>query len=91
MVIEGAAGPGVTSDPSQRGGGARDYEVERGTDVHGYWYKSPGDKGSGDPGRPEDPAEYIGMKPPSGSESTGEEAPAAAPATEGVKRRRVGV
>lgn len=43
------------------------YDLERGTDVHGYWYLSPGDKGSGDPGRPDDASEYIGMKPPSAS------------------------
>ena len=38
------------------------YEVERGNDIHGYWYKSPGDKGSGNPGRPDDAEEYIGFK-----------------------------
>lgn len=59
---EGPAGPGVTADPTT-GGGPYDYEIERGTDVHGYWYRSPGDKGSGDPGRPEDPEEYVGTKP----------------------------
>lgn len=60
---EAAAGAGVTADPTTgTAGGARDYELERGVDIHGYWYKSPGDKGSGDPGRPEDPEEYVGFK-----------------------------
>ena len=37
-------------------------ELERGVDNYGYWYKSPGDKTTGgDPGRPDDPAEYIGL------------------------------
>lgn len=59
---QGASGPGVTADPTTgTSGGARDYELERGADIHGYWYKSPGDKGSGDPGRPDDPEAYIGI------------------------------
>ena len=47
------------------------YEIERGTDVQGYWYRSPGrPMGSdGDPFRPGDAAEYIGMKAPAGGES----------------------
>lgn len=53
--------PGVTADPTEVRG-FYDYEVERGTDIHGYWYKSPGDKGSNDPMRPEDPEEYVGFK-----------------------------
>ncbi len=53
--------PGVTSDPTDVKG-FYPYEIERGTDIHGYWYKSPGDKGSNNPGRPEDPEEYIGFK-----------------------------
>jgi len=40
------------------------YEIERGTDIHGFWYKSPGraQGTDGDPGRPADAAEYIGLK-----------------------------
>ena len=40
------------------------YEIERGVDVHGFWYRSPGRTpgADGDPGRPSDAAEYIGMK-----------------------------
>lgn len=63
LMEDGAAGVGVTADPTTGvEGGARDYELERGVDIYGYWYKSPGDKATGgDPGRPDDPAEYIGL------------------------------
>jgi hypothetical protein len=61
ILVEGPSGPGVTADPTNSAGGFYPYEVERGADIHGYWYKSPGDKGSSDPMRPEDAAEYIGM------------------------------
>lgn len=65
VLREGPGGPGVAADPTTgTSGGARDYELERGVDIHGYWYKSPGDKATGgDPGRPDDPEEYIGIKP----------------------------
>ena len=53
--------PGVTADPTEIRG-FYPYEVERGSDIHGYWYRSPGDKGSNDPGRPDDAEEYIGFK-----------------------------
>lgn len=61
ILQEGPAGPGVAADPTEVKG-FYPYEVERGTDIHGYWYKSPGDKGSNNPMRPEDPEEYIGFK-----------------------------
>jgi len=61
VIAEGPAGPGVTSDPTSVEG-FYPYELERGNDIQGYWYKSPGDKGSNDPGRPEDAEEYIGFK-----------------------------
>jgi len=61
VIAESPSGPGVTSDPTDVRG-FYPYEVDRGTDVFGYWYKSPGDKGSNDPGRPDDPEEYIGFK-----------------------------
>jgi hypothetical protein len=74
-LSEGPAGVGVTADPTNKDG-AYPYEVERGADIHGYWYRSPGDQGSGDPGRPDDPEEYIGIRPPAG---------AAAPETGGAE------
>lgn len=42
------------------------YDMERGVDIHGYWYRSPGRAmgGDGDPFRPADAAQFIGMKPP---------------------------
>jgi len=58
---ENPCGPGVAADPTDVKG-FYPYELERGTDIQGYWYKSPGDKGSNDPGRPEDAEEYIGFK-----------------------------
>jgi hypothetical protein len=86
MMSEGPAGAGVTADPTTgTSGAARDYEIERGTDIYGFWYRSPGDKGSGDPGRPDDAEEYIGMTPPpeGGEETTTPKATA----SEGVKKR----
>jgi hypothetical protein len=52
--------------------GFYDYEVPRGTDIHSFWYKSPGRPmgQDGDPFRPEDAFEYIGMKTPSGEDSS---------------------
>lgn len=61
VLLEGPTGPAITADPTDVKG-FYDYEVERGADIHGYWYKSPGDKGSNDPMRPEDAEEYIGFK-----------------------------
>ena len=64
-----SAGPGVNTDPTQSGAPYDNYNIERGVDIHGYWYKSPGDKSTGGNYRPDDPAEYIGMKaPPAPSE-----------------------
>jgi hypothetical protein len=68
---EGPSGPGVAADPTDVKG-FYSYDVERGADIHGYWYRSPGDKGSSDPGRPEDAEDYIGMKPPASSETAPE-------------------
>lgn len=68
---QGASGPGVTADPTTGvSGGARDFELERGVDIYGYWYKSPGDKGT-NPGRPDSAEEYLGM---AGGGGTPEEA-----------------
>ena len=63
-----SAGPGVTTDPTAAGQPYDNYNIERGVDIHGYWYKSPGDKATGGNYRPEDPAAYIGMKAPSSTE-----------------------
>lgn len=62
-LVEGPAGAGVAADPKDVKG-FYPYDLERGTDVQSFWYKSPGrSMGSdGDPGRPEDANEYIGMK-----------------------------
>lgn len=59
------------------------YEIERGVDIHGYWYRSPGRSvgSDGDPFRPADAAEYIGMKRKAGEEEApASETPAATPA-----------
>lgn len=60
-LAEGPAGPGIAADPTEVKG-FYPYEIERGADIQGYWYKSPGDKGSSDPMRPEDAEEYVGFK-----------------------------
>lgn len=91
LVVEGPAGAGVTADPSKPGGGARDYELERGVDIYGYWYRSPGENGGENPGRPDDAEEYIGMKPPPEGESSGGGSLTPEPTKEGVKRRRQGL
>lgn len=51
------------------------YELERGVDIQGRWYRSPGaSPGSdGDPGRPSDAEEYIGIKPKTPSAPAGGE------------------
>lgn len=63
IFLEGPAGPGVAADPTNVKG-FYPYDLERGTDIHQFWYRSPG-RGlgaDGDPGRPSDAAEYIGFK-----------------------------
>ena len=63
-LYEGPSGPGVTADPTSPDG-FYSYETTRGNDIQGFWYRSPGRSpgGDGDPGRPENPAEYLGMVP----------------------------
>jgi hypothetical protein len=63
VLSEGPSGPGVTADPTEIRG-FYPYETERGVDILSTWYRSPGAApgSSGDPGRPADPAEYIGFK-----------------------------
>lgn len=65
LIRETLGAAASVSDPTDVKG-FYPYEIERGTDVHGYWYRSPGRPmgGDGDPFRPADAAEYIGMKPP---------------------------
>lgn len=62
VLSEKGWGPGVTADPTETPStdGFYPYDLERGVDILGKWYKSPGEL-TGDPGRPEDAAEYIGM------------------------------
>jgi len=54
------------------------YEIERGTDIHGFWYRSPGRAagGDGDPYRASNAAQYIGQQPPddSATNAPGEDA-----------------
>lgn len=74
VLLEGPAGPGVAADPTDVRG-FYPYEVDRGVNIQSYWYKSPGrTPGSdGDPGRPADALEYLGMtpkKPEEGEEKT---------------------
>lgn len=73
---EPTAASGV--DPSDAKG-FYPYELERGVDIHSFWYKSPGRAagGDGDPGRPASAAAYIGMVPKK-EESAEETAPASA-------------
>jgi hypothetical protein len=86
-LIEGPAGPAVAADPTDVKG-FYPSDVERGTDIHSFWYKSPGRPmgQDGDPFRPEDAAEYIGQKLPSEDEDntpeTGEELAAEEPSAE---------
>jgi len=58
-------GPTMASgvDPTNSEG-QYSYEIERGNDIHSYWYRSPGrgQGGDGDPGRPSSAEEYIGLK-----------------------------
>jgi hypothetical protein len=51
------------------------YEIERGVDIHSYWYKSPGRSmgGDGDPFRPSNALEYIGMARPADAGETNAE------------------
>lgn len=60
-----------TSDSEAPGVEKNDVFADRGADIHGFWYRSPGrPMGTmGDPFRPEDAAEYIGQKPKKSSET----------------------
>jgi len=65
VILEYGQATGASgSDPTDVKG-FYPYDLERGVDIQGYWYRSPGrGKGSdGDPGRPSNAEEYIGMNP----------------------------
>lgn len=70
----GQAASASGSDPTDVKG-FYPYEIERGVDIHGYWYKSPGRAAGsdGDPFRPADAASYIGLTPPAGGGETSAE------------------
>lgn len=63
ILREGPAGPAITADPTDVKG-FYSYDIDRGNDIHSFWYKSPGRTpgSNGDPGRPEDAEDYIGFK-----------------------------
>lgn len=48
------------------------YDLERGVDLYATWYRSPGSS-EGDPGRPADAADYIGMSAEEPEEGSAEE------------------
>ena len=63
LVLEYGQATGASgSDPTDVKG-FYPYEIERGTDIQGSWYRSPGKSpgGDGDPGRPSNAEDYIGM------------------------------
>ena len=64
-MLEG--GPTMASGVDPTNVGSIYPEIERGNDIHSFWYRSPGrGQGSdGDPGRPSDAEEYVGLKPKS--------------------------
>jgi len=65
IVTETLGASASGTDPTDHKG-FYPYEIERGTDIHGFWYRSPGrEPGSdGDPFRPSNAAQYIGQQPP---------------------------
>ena len=77
ILQESPSGPGVAADPTDVKG-FYPWDVERGTDIHSFWYRSPGrEMGTeGDPGRPEDAMSYVGLTPPPDNtvDAPGEEA-----------------
>jgi hypothetical protein len=80
VLSERSPGPVVSVDPTNLDtspSGFYPYEIERGTDIQGFWYKSPGRTAGadGDPGRPSDAEEYIGIKPKTGGEAGGAPTP----------------
>jgi hypothetical protein len=87
VLLREFGGPtGASGTDPTKPDGFYPYEIERGADIHGFWYKSPGRPmgGDGDPFRPDDAAVYIGQKPPSDNavNTPGEDAPDGMPADE---------
>lgn len=77
QVLLESYGGALGVDPTQldtSSKGFYPYEAERGVDIQKFWYKSPARaQGSdGDPGRPSDASEYIGMKSKSSDAGEGE-------------------
>jgi hypothetical protein len=77
ILQESPSGPGVAADPTDVKG-FYPWDMERGTDIHSFWYRSPGRPmgADGDPGRPEDAMSYVGLTPPADNSvnAPGEEA-----------------
>lgn len=73
LMAEGPVGASLTNPQEPKG--FYSYDLSMGDTQSKFWYKSPGrSMGSdGDPGRPSDAQEYIGLKIPSASspESSG--------------------
>lgn len=63
LIIKESYGGGAAATDPTDAKGFYDYDIERGTDLYSYWYASPGrSEGSdGDPGRPSDAKDYLGM------------------------------
>jgi hypothetical protein len=70
-VLMEMGGPAAASgtDPKDAKG-FYPYDIERGADIHSFWYRSPG-RGMGSDGdfRPDDPMSYIGMSAPASAEA----------------------
>lgn len=80
VLLEASTGGSLGVDPSSvdsSSSGFYPYEVERGVDIYSKWYRSPGES-AGDPGRPEDAEEYIGIKPKAAATPEGGAAPSTA-------------
>jgi len=62
-------GPAMASGVDPTNVGSIYPETERGNDIHSFWYRSPGrgTGGDGDPGRPSNAEEYIGLSPKTSS------------------------
>ena len=73
VLLELSTGGSIGVDPQSvdvTPKGFYPYDVQRGVDIQSFWYKSPGRAmgGDGDPGRPSNASEYIGMTPPESKE-----------------------
>jgi hypothetical protein len=77
VILSEIGGPAMASgtDPTDPRG-FYSYDLPQ-NDIHSYWYRSPGrgQGGDGDPGRPADAEEYIGLKPKDGGGGGGAPAP----------------